>query len=117
MISSTSISYFLGFWFIVYIIDAGLSFHPFSRQKYLELRERSGISIQVLQARIFTQKLNPFFERVGEANWFPWNVWFFAGTAFSAVFMLLSFVILFFLAYNTIMRKPIEQQVITPVVC
>lgn len=116
MISSSTISYFFGFWVLAYLLDAGLSTHPCTRQKYLELREKSGVSIQVLQARFFTQKLNPLFERIGEVRWFPWNLWFFVGTAFSAVFMVLSVVILFFLAYNTTMRKPIEQQVITPVV-
>ncbi|CDS37444.1 membrane bound transcription factor site 2 [Echinococcus multilocularis] len=115
MISSSTISYFFGFWVLAYLLDAGLSNHPYTRQKYLELRENSGISIQVLQARFFTQKLNPLFKRIGEVRWFPWSLWFFAGTAFSAVFMVLSVVILFFLAYNTTMRKPIEQQVITPV--
>lgn len=116
MISMSSVSYFLSFWAFVYLIDYGLSSHPCTRHKYQEFRERTGITIHLMQARFFTQKLNPFFERICEVNWFPWSMWFYIGTAFSAVFMLLSIVVLFFLAYNTISRKPIEQQVITPVV-
>uniref|UniRef100_A0A5K3EV92 Membrane-bound transcription factor site-2 protease n=1 Tax=Mesocestoides corti TaxID=53468 RepID=A0A5K3EV92_MESCO len=115
MISSSTISYFFGFWVLAYLVDCGLSSHPCTRQKYLELREKSGVSIQVMQARIFTQRLNPFFQRIGEVDWFPWSVWFCVGTAFSAIFMLLSVVVLSLLAYNTIMRKPIEKQLITPV--
>ncbi|KAM3171611.1 hypothetical protein ACTXT7_016277 [Hymenolepis weldensis] len=115
MLSSVSIAYFVGFWAFAYLMDLGLSTHPYTRQKYVGLRDRAGFSINILQAKFFTQKLNPFFERICEVNWFPWSLWFFAGTAFSAVFMLLSIVVLFFLAYNTILRKPIEKQVITPV--
>ncbi|KAL7059177.1 hypothetical protein AAHC03_013510 [Spirometra sp. Aus1] len=115
MISGSTLSYFFGFWALAYLIDAGLSVHPFTKQRYLELRGRSGISIQVLQARFFTQKLNPFFQRLGSVDWFPWGLWFSVGTAFSAIFMCLSVVVLSLLAYNTVMRKPIEKQIITPV--
>ncbi|VDN38197.1 unnamed protein product [Dibothriocephalus latus] len=115
MISGSTLSYFFGFWALAYLIDAGLSVHPFTKQRYLELRGRSGISIQVLQARFFTQKLNPFFHRLGNVDWFPWGLWFSIGTAFSAIFMCLSVVVLSLLAYNTVMRKPIEKQIITPV--
>nr|CUU98922.1 hypothetical transcript [Hymenolepis microstoma] len=102
MLPSSAISYFVGFWAFAYFIDLGL-------------RDRAGFSINILQAKFFTRKLNPFFERICEINWFPWSLWFLVGTAFSAVFMLLSIIVLFFLAYNTILRKPIEKQVITPV--
>ncbi len=116
MISSSTLSYFFGFWALAYLVDASLSAHPLTRQKYLGFRERSGISIRILQAKFFTQRLNPFFQRIGEVDWFPWSLWFYIGTAFSAVFMVLSVIVLSLLAYNTIMRKPIEKQLITPVV-
>lgn len=111
----TLISYFLGVWASLYLTDLTLRFHPCTKYWYTEFTARLGLSFDVLQARFFTQRLNNIFIYVSRFNCVPWTLWFSCGVIFSALFMVLSILLLSLSAYNTISRKPIETQVLTPV--
>lgn len=110
------VSYFLGVWASVYLVDIALRTHSYTRNWYTEIISQLGISFNLLQARLFTQRLNNSFHYICRFNCMPWNLWFSCGVIFAAISMVVSICLLTLLAYNTLMRKPIETQVLIPVV-
>ncbi|TPP39615.1 S2P endopeptidase [Fasciola gigantica] len=112
---TTWLSYFVGVWASVYLVDVALRAHPYTRQWYHEFTARLGVSFDVLQARIFTHRLNQAFQLICRFEFLPWSAWFSCGVIFSTICMLLSIFLLIMLIYNTITRKPIEGQLLTPV--
>ncbi|KAH8868670.1 Membrane-bound transcription factor site-2 protease [Schistosoma japonicum] len=115
MTIASFVSYFFGVWASVYIIDIALRTHSYTRNWYTEFISHLGISFDLLQARLFTQRLNNIFHYVCRFNCIPWNLWFSCGVIFSAISMVVSICLLSLLAYNTLMHKPIETQVLIPV--
>ncbi|CAH8625722.1 unnamed protein product [Heterobilharzia americana] len=115
MTVTSFVSYFLGVWASIYLIDIALRTNPYTRNWYTKFTSHFGISFNLLQARLFTQRLNKFFHYLCRFNFVPWNLWFSCGVIFSSVSMIVSICLLTLLAYNTLMRKPIETQVLTPV--
>ncbi|CAH8565404.1 unnamed protein product [Schistosoma turkestanicum] len=109
------VSYFVGVWASVYLIDIALRTHPYTRNRYTEFLSQLGISFNLLQARLFTQRLNNCFHYICRFNCVPWNLWFSCGVIFAAISMVVSVCLLTLLAYNTLMHKPIETQVLIPV--
>lgn len=109
------VSYFLGVWASVYLVDIALRTHSYTRNWYTEFISQMGISFNLLQARLFTQRLNKSFHYICRFNCMPWNLWFSCGVIFAAISMVVSICLLTLLAYNTLMRKPIETQVLIPV--
>ncbi|CAH8514811.1 unnamed protein product [Dicrocoelium dendriticum] len=116
MSSITWFSYFVGVWASIYLTDAALRSHPYTRQWYHEFTARLGISFDVFQARVFTQRLNRLFQSICRFDYVPWRIWFSCGVFFSLIFMALSIGLLTLLIYNTVTQKTIKGVSLTPVV-
>ncbi|KAF7255527.1 hypothetical protein EG68_06923 [Paragonimus skrjabini miyazakii] len=111
----TWFSYFIGVWASVYLADTTLRTLPFTRQRYHEITARLGISIDILQARFFTQRFNRLFQFLCRFDTLPWTAWFTCGVLFSVVCMSFSVYLFTLLVYNTLMQKPIKGGTLTPV--
>jgi len=88
---------------------------PFDRI-YLRFLTHTGLSVSIGQIRWYTSCFNRMFVRIG--SWKPnyLKIWFTLGVCFGLVAMLLSVFLLSLLVLNTLGKKPVEQQVLTPVV-
>jgi hypothetical protein len=86
-----------------------------SRQ-YLHFLDKTGLSVHICQLRWYSPAFNRLFLRIGQ--WKPGflRAWFTVGVFVALVTMLLSVFLLSLLVFNTIKQKPVEQQVLTPVV-
>ena len=87
-----------------------------SARKYILWLDRTGFAVSVCQCRWYSAFFNRTFVRL--AQWRPHflKAWFTCGVFFGLVAMLLSVFLLSLLVYNTLARKHVEQQVLTPVV-
>ncbi|KAK2146624.1 hypothetical protein LSH36_594g02052 [Paralvinella palmiformis] len=131
MLQTTGVALFIGLWALLYLIDAFLkvingvfiygvitllqqSHAPFDRI-YLRFLTHTGLSVSIGQIRWYTSCFNRMFVRIG--SWKPnyLKIWFTLGVCFGLVAMLLSVFLLSLLVLNTLGKKPVEQQVLTPV--
>lgn len=91
--------------------------HKTCSRHYFKFLERTGFSISICQCRWYSTLFNRSFVRIGQ--WRPrlLRLWFTVGVLFGLVAMLLSVCLLTLLVINTLRKEPVEQQVLTPVVC
>ncbi|KAK7494826.1 hypothetical protein BaRGS_00013953 [Batillaria attramentaria] len=115
MLQTTWIALLLGFWSSLYLLDAFLKSKKSSSRQYLHFLDKTGLSVSICQLRWYSPAFNRCFLRLGQ--WRPafLRLWFTAGVFFALVTMLLSVFLLSLLAFNTVRQKPVEQQVLTPV--
>ncbi|KAL8566957.1 hypothetical protein ACOMHN_059757 [Nucella lapillus] len=115
MLQTTWIALLLGCWSILYLLDAFLKSKKSSSRQYRHFLDKTGLSVLICQLRWYTPLFNRCFLRVGQ--WRPsflrW--WFTCGVFVALVTMLLSVFLLGLLVFNTLRQKPVEQQVLTPV--
>lgn len=91
--------------------------HKTYSRHYFKFLEQTGFSISICQCRWYSTLFNRSFVRIGQ--WRPrlLRLWFTVGVLFGLVAMLLSVCLLTLLVINTLRKEPVEQQVLTPVVC
>jgi hypothetical protein len=83
---------------------------------YLNLLNRTGLSVLILQVRWYTCAFNRWFFRLAQWRTQFWRYWFSAGIYFGIIAMVGSVVVLVIVIYNSFRQKSMEQQVLTPVV-
>ena len=85
-------------------------------RSYIGFLGRTGINVSAGQVRWYTTYMNRLFIRL--AQWRPrfWKFWFTFGVLFGLLAMPLSIFLLALLVINTLGRRPVDQQVLTPVV-
>ena len=116
MINTLALACFLGIWASLYLLDAFLKSNSVTSSYYSSILFKYGFSISILQAKWYTSRFNRLFQRCAQIEWMTWRYWFNFGIIFGFIAMFSSVALLTLLAYNTLMRKPVEQQVLTPVV-
>lgn len=136
MISTTFFALFMGFWAILYLCDVYLKVckcspitnykyltnlkifqtNLSSQGKYLDFIHKTGLSVYVCQIRWYSTCLNRQFLRFGQWRKNFLKVWFTIGVVISLMFMIISIGLLTLMIINTLRKRPVEQQVLTPVV-
>ncbi|ELU12697.1 hypothetical protein CAPTEDRAFT_129824 [Capitella teleta] len=115
MLQTTVIALFMGFWASLYLLDAFLKTHQGFSRSYINFLSRTGLSVSIAQLRWYTPYFNRLFVRIGSWKTHFLKVWFTCGVCFGLVAMLVSVFLLSLMVYNTLCQKPIEQQILTPV--
>lgn len=115
MMQTSWIALILGFWSSLYLLDVFLKTQRWSARKYILWLDKTGFAVSVCQFRWYTTFFNRTFVRL--AQWRPHflKAWFTCGVFFGLVAMLMSVFLLTLMVYNTLARKTVEQQVLTPV--
>lgn len=115
MLQTTWIALILGCWSTLYLLDVFLKSKKSSSRQYLHFLDKTGLSVHICQLRWYSPIFNRIFLRIGQ--WRPGflRMWFNVGVLVSLVVMLLSVFLLSLLVFNTIQQKPVDQQVLTPV--
>ncbi len=91
--------------------------HRYWQHSYLNFLNRTGLSVSIGQLRCYTTCLNRLFLRLGQIQPNALKLWFNCGVVFGLISMVMSMCLLTLLVFNTLQKKPVEQQVLTPVVC
>ena len=90
--------------------------HQLISRTYVELLTQTGVSVSIAQLRWYTTCLNRLFVRIG--SWKPnfLKTWFTLGVCFGLIAMVMAVFLLTLMVVNTLWQKPVEQQILTPVV-
>lgn len=117
MAQTLFLSVLLGGWSIIYLIHTFLLSYSHTSALYAKLLHKSGVSMNVLQIKWYTVKLNRYFIRI--ASWKPhfWRSWFNIGVFIGLFGQIISMLLLVYTLIDFFKNKPQSEKVLVPVVC
>ncbi|XP_071955506.1 membrane-bound transcription factor site-2 protease-like isoform X2 [Antedon mediterranea] len=104
----------MGFWSILYLLDAYAKTHQRYGQRYCEFKERNGFQVTMAQVRCYSTCLNHIFLRIGQ--WKPTltRIWFTGGVWFGIIAMVSSIGLLTWTLVKSFSVEK-KERVLTPV--
>ena len=120
MVHLTFATIVIGGWSIIYLIHTFLISSSYTSGYYAKILFKSGLSMNILQIKWYTVKLNRYFIRI--ANYRPsfWRSWFNIGVFVGLIGQILSVFLLIYTLFDFFRIKSSnssQEPVLVPVVC
>ena len=119
MVQLSFVSLIVGGWSIIYFIHSFLLSNTYTSGYYAKFLHKSGLSMNVLQIKWCTIKLNRYFIRIANLRPNFWRSWFNIGVVIGLFGQLLSIILLIYTLFDFFRIKKsnsIQEPVLVPVV-